>query len=171
MLENFHTYPQDEKRGLGARTEITLLTKEQILESKHQCMVAFAGAVSEEMDYYGTGKATEWGPTYVFQDIRFRIENMDYLVRTDLEVHFQELYQEARRLFKDEQGDETILWLRTIAIGKVLYRLKNMSEGECRKIYNSVQEVRDRRYPTPDPWPKLRYNVDEEFMKKYQRVN
>ncbi len=81
--------------------------------------------------------------------------------KEEQEQQFQELFDFTRRLFRDEQCDETILWLRAVAIGKVLWRCKTLSEGECRKIYYDYQESHDKRYKVPEPWPCLRKNVEQ----------
>lgn len=115
------------------------------------------------MDYFGNGKATDWGPYSDFMDIRVRLEMMGWLTRTraEQEEQFNELYDFTRRLFKDEQGDLTVLWLRAVAVGKVLWRIKKLSEGEVRKIYLDVLEVTDRRRPVKEPWPLLRKNKEK----------
>ena len=79
------------------------------------------------------------------------------------EQQFNDLFDFTRLLFRDKWGVETVLWRRAIAIGKVLWRVKKLSEGECRKIYNDVKEQpKDHRYPDKkEPWPLLRKNVEE----------
>ena len=119
------------------------------------------GACIEELDPYGTGKHTPWGPVGDFIDIRQRIEYMGWLDKN--EQQFNDLFDKTRLLFKDRWGVETVLWRRTIAIGMALWKHKKLSEGNCRLIYNSVKEQpQDHRYPdTEEPWPLLRKNVEE----------
>jgi len=159
--ELFFEYPKDETAGLGARTVLAPLTEEERRWSIRHCIVSFAGAVIEELDPYGPGKHTSWGPTQDFKDIRQRLEYMGWLDKNqdEQEEQFQELFNFTRNLFKDKQGDKTALWKRSVEIGKVLWRMKKLSEGECRKIYNDYKESHDKRYKVPEPWPLLRKNI------------